>query len=769
MAEILMRPQRPGRNPVTTQPASPRELTLKTLTFLLKSVPSFILSFADAVSVPTGASVAYGAALAAAGEATAPAALGILAAFGLRFLWALPVRWEFLIAAVTLLILPRLTNRRPPWVLLACTAGMLLPGAILGLLAGSFPAFLRGMGATAIGTLSMPVLYRAIRAIDGGRAMDALEDRLAVGWLTALLLCGGARMMLLVNVGILGAALVTLLSGMTLGVGVGSLLGILCGVALSLQGLPLVLGICLALGGFLAGMAQALGRRVITCTFFAVSCTTSLLLTGATEGGAVGAAVLVSIGVMLLPRAKMEQMEMFLRRFLSRQISAGDAYAAWALNAWERTVEEMAEAVPSPLGREETRNGAWWEERLCAGCPERENCGCMAADLGVNRVEKIWAHREDSDESWDASLEELRGLGCSRLYLLRENMNLLRAEDAEDRRKIRLALEQREMLVTHLTALAGAARRFAALSSGASWWDDLYARRIRRLLAEKNVPAQLSFVRQVGGHLQAAYELHCGVGAREQSKDLCERTSELLGKPMRVAELTETRVRLTELPLYTVEVGSASACFSSAKRCGDTVCLAELADGRFLAALSDGMGHGDQAAMESRQTVDLLRLCLDAGYDRAQTLTAVNGMMLLAGRGERFSTVDLLLVDLWTGRASLDKMGAAASWLMQEDGLRMLTGDALPLGIVENVQSRAQPIRLRPGDALILLSDGVEDAFDSYPVLEDVLRQALEQPDVQAAADLILDEVGREQEGLRRDDQTAIVLRFVRTAGMTPD
>ena len=103
-----------------------------------------------------------------------------------------------------------------------------------------------------------------------------------------------------------------------------------------------------------------------------------------------------------------------------------------------------------------------------------------------------------------------------------------------------------------------------------------------------------------------------------------------------------------------------------------TFSLGQLQDGRFVAALSDGMGHGNQAAMESRQAVELLRMCLDAGYDRAQTLTAVNGMMLLVGQGERFTTmVDLFLLDLWTGKASLDKLGAAGSDPMQAEGLSL--------------------------------------------------------------------------------------------------
>ena len=301
----------------------------------------------------------------------------------------------------------------------------------------------------------------------------------------------------------------------------------------------------------------------------------------------------------------------------------------------------------------------------------------------------------------------------------------------------------------------------AALSSGESWWDEQYARKLRHALAEEEAMARLSFVRQVDGYLQVAYELHGAGSADEQAAQLCGITSRCLGKPMTIAERERAHVRLTEMPLMMVEAGAASRCIAGADICGDTFSLGQLQDGRFVAALSDGMGHGNQAALESRQAVELLRMCLDAGYDRAQTLTAVNGMMLLAGQGERFTTVDLFLLDLWTGKASLDKLGAAGSYLMQAEGLSLLGGDALPLGILENVESGEKLMQLHQGDTLILLSDGVEDAYENRQSMEEAIRDALTLETAQDAANAIL--TGAQSgDAAPADDQTVLVLRLIR-------
>ena len=653
-----------------------RKILRQASKILLGAAPGFALAFSDICGVSAGAWAAYGMAASSCGLVTYPVSLGIAAAFLMRMLWGLTTRWELLIGAVLVLLSPHVLRQRNGAFPLIATGLALLPGAIIGVWQGSAATLLFGIGTILLGTLSAPVMRRAIESIRGGRSFETLESRLSVGYLLLMLLCGGARMMLpYVNLGVTAAAA------------------------------PLIMGV--------------------------------------------------------LPREADEFLRQQTRRFHPLPDAPGDAYAAYALRRWEKTVGDMARAVPSPVGLGEKRTPQWWEEHLCASCPERASCGCMNTELGQSRAEYIWKAHEASDEVWAQRLESLRGLGCARLYQLMDSMNLLRAENADEQRIIRRACQQRDMLVTHLTALSGSARHLAALSSGESWWDEQYARKLRRALAEEEAMARLSFVRQVDGHLQVAYELHGAGSADEQAAQLCGITSRCLGKPMTIAERERAHVRLTEMPLMMVEAGAASRCIAGADICGDTFSLGQLQDGRFVAALSDGMGHGNQAALESRQAVELLRMCLDAGYDRAQTLTAVNGMMLLAGQGERFTTVDLFLLDLWTGKASLDKLGAAGSYLMQAEGLSLLGGDALPLGILENVESGEKLMQLHQGDTLILLSDGVEDAYENRQAMEETIRDALTLETAQDAANAIL--TGAQSgDSAPADDQTVLVLRLIR-------
>lgn len=742
-----------------------QELVQQALRIAGRLLPGFLLSFADVMGIPSGFQAAWMAAMAVMGESLLWPAGGCVLALIMRMVWGLSLRLEMLITLGVMLLSPLVIFKRGAWPMVGWTALSLLPTAAVGVLGSTAADGLRGLACVAVSALSAPVMLRGIRALRENRPIDGMENRVALGYTVGMLLCGGGRMLLFgLNLGVLGAAWISLCMGMYIGVAAGAVTGMAGGLVLALQGLPVSLSVALSVGGFLGGMVQGLGRRWLTCLSFALGSALTMLLSGSALLGCMGAALVSALGMALLGRNAAESLQRLFRRFVAERPSPGDAYAAAALASWERTMEAMARAVPSPSEEEEKRDGAWWQAQLCAGCPDAAECTCMLTERAAAQAEAVWVMRRQEDEAWNRSLDKLRGLGCARLYHLWQGMEELRQADGVHARELQRACYQRDMLVTHMEAMAGAARRFAQLSAGESWWDGLSARQLRRRLSELAIPATFIYSRRVQGHAQAAFELHRSINAQGQAQELCQMAAEVLNVPMEVAGVEADRVQLAETPLWAVETGMAACGADGGQENGDTYWLGHLADGRYLAALSDGMGHGAKARQESSQTVALLRLCLEAGYTRPQTLTAVNGMMLLAGRGERFSTVDLLTIDLWTGQATLDKLGAASSRLLRGRSMTELVGDALPLGILEKVESRTSVLRLRVGDEIVLMTDGVEDAFGDKHVLEDAIREAMSETTAQAAAERLLHTAREAALHGRKDDMSVLVLRMGKTA-----
>ena len=142
-----------------------------------------------------------------------------------------------------------------------------------------------------------------------------------------------------------------------------------------------------------------------------------------------------------------------------------------------------------------------------------------------------------------------------------------------------------------------------------------------------------------------------------------------------------------------------------------------------MLALSDGMGSGVSARQESYAALALMVESLRAGYTRAQALDVVNALMLMCTGREMYATMDLCVIDLHTGETAFEKLGACPSYIVREGEVRAIGADTLPVGVLPDVEPRSLRMTLRPGDVVILLTDGVAEAF---PGGEEGLRTAIE-------------------------------------------
>jgi stage II sporulation protein E len=129
---------------------------------------------------------------------------------------------------------------------------------------------------------------------------------------------------------------------------------------------------------------------------------------------------------------------------------------------------------------------------------------------------------------------------------------------------------------------------------------------------------------------------------------------------------------------------------------------------KYYVLLCDGMGTGLGAAHEGNSTAELLRQMLCAGFPAEHAFRSINSVLALRGQAGAV-TLDLAEVRLDTGRIALYKWGAAPSWILRKKGAEKIGTATPPPGItVENARETVLRLSLRRGEALILLSDGVE-------------------------------------------------------------
>lgn len=121
--------------------------------------------------------------------------------------------------------------------------------------------------------------------------------------------------------------------------------------------------------------------------------------------------------------------------------------------------------------------------------------------------------------------------------------------------------------------------------------------------------------------------------------------------------------------------------------------------------LCDGMGTGAGAARESREAAGLLKQLLQSGFPAEYALRSLNALAVLRELGG-CTTVDLVRIQLDTGRGTIYKWGAAASYLLKNGQLRKIGTAGPPPGLSQQARETVDRLSLGGGEVLILLSDG---------------------------------------------------------------
>ena len=125
--------------------------------------------------------------------------------------------------------------------------------------------------------------------------------------------------------------------------------------------------------------------------------------------------------------------------------------------------------------------------------------------------------------------------------------------------------------------------------------------------------------------------------------------------------------------------------------------------------LCDGMGTGPGAVGEGRSAGMVLKKLLGAGYPASHALQSLNSICALRERAGAV-TVDLVQLDLSQGKVQIYKWGAAPSYLLSPYGAQRIGYGGPPPGIsVTDTGKSCETVSLRPGQWLLLLSDGIDE------------------------------------------------------------
>ena len=186
-----------------------------------------------------------------------------------------------------------------------------------------------------------------------------------------------------------------------------------------------------------------------------------------------------------------------------------------------------------------------------------------------------------------------------------------------------------------------------------------------------------------------------------------------------------TTLSLKTAPKMDCVFAIASQTKNGSSSNGDNHSVLRLDGDKFMFALCDGMGSGEEAEKTSEVAI---------------------------------GAIDVCILDLKNGLADFIKMASPASIIMSSESSKVIGSENLPLGIIDKVEPVTKKLVVGDGDNIILMTDGVADSFVSDQAVEEFVKSCYSL-NPQNIADKILEQALANNDGRAKDDMSVLVVK----------
>lgn len=582
------------------------------------------------------------------------------------------------------------------------------------------------------------------------------------------------------------AAFFLLFSAKQEGIGGGAAAGVFLGFLLFLShGVELPLFVALSLGGMLAGCVKDLGRLASALAMVLAPCIflfyiDMTLLEPIWMGGLITGAVLFS----LFPKGLLERYsgiretetpqdrytkmkELTEEKLLSASAAFAELAKTFVKEGERKDKGEIGRMVDSIAGR------------VCRDCGLAHYCWEEDLYQTYSMTFLALSHCDSRGRFTQAELPESFRETCPHVEEFVETVNEVYERYRRDCLWLSRLTECRELVGQQLQAVGQIMQNLSGQMELHCIFLEGEERALQNALKKQGFRVKRVVVTEErnpreGGSRQVRISLSACGGKGICRDKLLPLVKKTLGCPMVLLEegtcsvdgtARECTLHFREEPAFALTTATALAPAEEGKPTGDAAAFLETEQGNALLALSDGMGTGEGAAKESRIAIELLEQFTEAGFDRDLAVGMINSALLLRRGEETYATLDICHVNLFDGSAEFLKLGAVATYIWRGSRIISLRSVTLPAGILKQVSAEKNELRLKDGDMILMVTDGITDALGGEEQTGIWLKgklNAFPMANPQDAADYILREAKKERQEDRRDDMTVLASRFWR-------
>ena len=509
------------------------------------------------------------------------------------------------------------------------------------------------------------------------------------------------------------------------------------------------------------------GKITRSCAFiFTVSA--GLIITGMTEtnGTAAMSAIAASVLYMIIPE-RFSPLAAFADK--PELVSASSSYSAFGdkLAYMSETVDEMRSAVirtADALESDNIRDISWVynkaADKICKSCPSNMKCwGKMYNETADVMNKAVGMLRKGSFLS-ASDLGAHIGSSCPERERLAEALNKQYAVYCSAESASRKVAEMRNVLTAQLGATGKMLKKMSEDIGSCDAYDEEAAAKAGSVFSDAGLykPSVIAMV--INSRL--CIDAYGKGDLRISPDELADRLSFALRHEFDLPVITEgaerNHITISERAKYDAQIKVFRRNRAGSSYSGD--CSECFNDGRgsVYMILSDGMGTGSRARIDSAFSCGMLTKMLKAGIDLDASLEMLNTSLLVKSADESFATLDLCRIDLNTGDVLLCKAGGASTYVRCGETFAEIGEEGIPLGISFEADYRGKLFRISEGDIIIMTSDGAE--FDKTWLEQIVMRD--KNADIGSIVETAGEALRLSADKNEDDDMTVIGVKLIR-------
>lgn len=399
---------------------------------------------------------------------------------------------------------------------------------------------------------------------------------------------------------------------------------------------------------------------------------------------------------------------------------------------------------------------------VCKKCRQNMKCWGEEYDLTAAAMVGLTKELRKGKTLKTEYLPENINSRCTRKDQLIFALNSQYREFTDNSTKNRKISEMREILTAQLVATESMMMQMADEFEKSEGFDRLLAAKVEKVLQDNKIEQVKAAVIISEGRITVeAYgrgKLSC------TAEELCERLIVVLKHEFDLPDIVnstkEFRMTMFERAVFSIEYGVYQVCKGREKNCGDY--YDSFVDGKGYAyvILSDGMGSGGRARIDSAFACGMLVKLLRANISIESAIEIINNSLLVKSADESFATLDICKIDLYSGRVVLYKAGGAPTYIKCNKKVVKANGRGLPVGIKHKPVYEQQSFTIGNSDVVIMASDGAEISerwLEHELSKEEYIKSSMDSiAEVIASAAKFTEEKGRE------DDISVIAVKLVK-------